>query len=58
MELRIVRNFRFGLPGPIQCKPNRHPWIGDRAHVGTVPPKLGIDKLFGARESYVEFLPP
>ena len=30
---------------------------GDRAHVGTVQPNLGLDALFGARESYVEFTP-
>jgi beta-galactosidase len=30
---------------------------GDGAHVGTVQPNLGLDALFGARESYVEFTP-
>ncbi len=30
---------------------------GDRAHVGTVQPNLGLDELFGCRESYVEFTP-
>ena len=30
---------------------------GDRAHVGTVQPNLGLDEMFGARESYVEFVP-
>ncbi|MGH9631644.1 MAG: beta-galactosidase [Bryobacteraceae bacterium] len=30
---------------------------GDGATVGTVQPNLGLDKLFGARESYVEFTP-
>lgn len=29
----------------------------DRGHVGTVQPNLGLDELFGARESYVEFTP-
>ncbi|MEZ4733586.1 MAG: beta-galactosidase [Caldilineaceae bacterium] len=30
---------------------------GDQAHVGTVQPNLGLDELFGCRESYVEFTP-
>jgi len=30
---------------------------GDRGHVGQVQPNFGLDKLFGARESYVEFVP-
>jgi len=30
---------------------------GDRAHVGTVQPNLGLDELFGCRERYVEFTP-
>jgi beta-galactosidase len=29
----------------------------DGVRVGTVQPNLGLDKLFGARESYVEFTP-
>jgi beta-galactosidase len=32
-------------------------YFGDRGHVGTVQPNLGLDELFGARESYVEFTP-
>jgi beta-galactosidase len=32
-------------------------YFGDNAHVGTVQPNLGLDELFGARESYVEFTP-
>lgn len=36
-----------GLPG----------YFGDRGHVGEVQPNLGLDKLFGAREKYVEFTP-
>jgi beta-galactosidase len=32
-------------------------YFGDRGHVGTVQPSLGLDELFGARESYVEFTP-
>lgn len=30
---------------------------GDGATVGTVQPNLGLDKLFGARQNYVEFVP-
>lgn len=30
---------------------------GDRAHVGEIQPNLGLDEVFGARESYVEFTP-
>lgn len=30
---------------------------GDQAHVGAVQPNLGLDELFGCRESYVEFTP-
>ncbi|MBM3190759.1 MAG: beta-galactosidase, partial [Chloroflexi bacterium] len=30
---------------------------GDRAHVGVVQPNLGLDTLFGARETYAEFTP-
>lgn len=36
-----------GLPG----------YFGDRGHVGTRQPNFGLDKLFGAREKYVEFDP-
>jgi beta-galactosidase len=36
-----------GLPG----------YFGDRGRAGTVQPNLGLDQLFGARESYVEFTP-
>jgi beta-galactosidase len=36
-----------GLPG----------YFGDRGHVGTVQPNLGLDELFGAREKVVEFDP-
>jgi len=36
-----------GLPG----------YFGERGKVGTVQPNYGLDKLFGARESYVEFTP-
>ena len=32
-------------------------YFGDRGHVGTAQPNLGLDDLFGARESYVEFTP-
>lgn len=32
-------------------------YFGDRVHVGTVQPNLGLDELFGVRESYVEFTP-
>ena len=36
-----------GLPG----------YFGDRGHVGEVQPNLGLDRLFGAVEKYVEFTP-
>jgi beta-galactosidase len=32
-------------------------YFGERGKVGTVQPNTGLDKLFGARESYVEFTP-
>lgn len=32
-------------------------YFGDRGHVGTIQPNYGLDELFGARESYVEFTP-
>jgi beta-galactosidase len=32
-------------------------YFGDHGHVGTVQPNYGLDELFGARESHVEFLP-
>ena len=32
-------------------------YFGDGAHVGVVQPNLGLDDVFGARESYVEFTP-
>ncbi len=32
-------------------------YFGDRGHVGQVQPNYGLDELFGARESYVEFVP-
>jgi beta-galactosidase len=36
-----------GLPG----------YFGDHGHVGTVQPNYGLDEVFGARESHVEFMP-
>jgi beta-galactosidase len=36
-----------GLPG----------YFGDHGHVGTVQPNSGLNEVFGARESYVEFMP-
>ena len=36
-----------GLPG----------YFGDGGHVGEVQPNLGLDSLFGVRETYVEFTP-
>src|SRR5262249_38401299 len=32
-------------------------YFGDRGRAGTAQPNLGLDKLFGAKESYVEFTP-
>lgn len=32
-------------------------YFGDHGHVGEVQPNLGLDELFGARQSYVEFVP-
>jgi len=32
-------------------------YFGDRGHVGTTQPNLGLDEVFGARETYVEFTP-
>ena len=32
-------------------------YFGDRGHVGEHQPNLGLDELFGARETYVEFTP-
>jgi beta-galactosidase len=32
-------------------------YFGDGAHVGPTQPNLGLDELFGVRESYVEFTP-
>lgn len=32
-------------------------YFGDRGHVGTVQPNYRLDELFGAKESYVEFVP-
>ncbi len=32
-------------------------YFGDRGHVDTVQPNLGLDELVGVRESYVEFTP-
>jgi beta-galactosidase len=32
-------------------------YFGDHGHVGQVQPNYGLDELFGARESYVEFTP-
>lgn len=32
-------------------------YFGERGHVGTVQPNYGLDELFGAKESYVEFTP-
>ncbi len=36
-----------GLPG----------YFGDLGHVGTVQPNYGLDEVFGAKETYVEFMP-
>ena len=32
-------------------------YFGDRGRAGTTQPNLGLDRLFGARQEYVEFLP-
>jgi beta-galactosidase len=32
-------------------------YFGDHGHVGTVRPNYGLDEVFGARESHVEFTP-
>jgi beta-galactosidase len=32
-------------------------YFGDYGHVGTLQPNYGLDEVFGARQSYVEFLP-
>lgn len=32
-------------------------YFGDRGHVGQTQPNLGLDEMFGVRESYVEFTP-
>jgi beta-galactosidase len=32
-------------------------YFGDHGHAGATQPNLGLDKLFGARERYVEFTP-
>jgi beta-galactosidase len=32
-------------------------YFGDRGRVGVVQPNFGLDEVFGARESYVEFTP-
>ena len=32
-------------------------YFGDRGRIGTVQPNYGLDRLFGARETYVEFTP-
>ncbi len=32
-------------------------YFGDHGHVGTVQPNYGLDEMFGARESHVEFMP-
>ena len=32
-------------------------YFGDHGHVGMVQPNYGLDEVFGARESYVEFTP-
>lgn len=32
-------------------------YFGDRGHAGPIQPNLGLDRLFGAREAYVEFTP-
>jgi beta-galactosidase len=36
-----------GLPG----------YFGDHGHVGTVQPNYGLHEVFGAKETYVEFMP-
>lgn len=42
--------------GKLICEGTPGYW-GDNGHVGEVQPNLGLDKLFGAREKYVEFTP-
>ena len=32
-------------------------YFGDHGHAGATQPNYGLDELFGARESYVEFTP-
>ena len=51
---KIITWVRSG--GTLICEGCPGYW-GDRAHVGEIQPNLGLDELFGARESYVEFTP-
>lgn len=42
--------------GKLICEGTPAYW-GENAHVGEVQPNLGLDKLFGAKEKFVEFVP-
>ena len=47
----IMQNGKASLgKGVLNC-------FGDHGHVGAVQPNYGLDEVFGARESYVEFTP-
>ncbi len=51
---KLIRYVKKG--GKLICE-GLPAYFGDRGHVGELQPNMGLDKLFGARESYVEFTP-
>jgi beta-galactosidase len=58
LKLETVRKLTaYVRNGGILVSEGLPAYFGERGKVGTVQPNAGLDQLFGARESYVEFTP-
>jgi beta-galactosidase len=56
-EATVKKLTEFVQNGGILVSEGLPAYFGERGKVGTTQPNYGLDKLFGARESYVEFTP-
>ncbi len=57
MEETVVKLREYVEKGGTLISEGLPAYFGDHGHVGTVQPNYGLDKVFGASQSYVEFLP-
>lgn len=56
-ETTVRRLVEYVRNGGLLVSEGLPAYFGDRGKVGTKQPNYGLDELFGARESYVEFTP-